>query len=297
MTIHRTTPLLLSMLATAAVPTALPAALGVMAWSAPCVHAQVGSGIDEEEANRNKRETLIQLSKPVTLEVEEQPLEDIFSFLASVTGAELEPVYLNDDFASLGMDPATPVTISVTQRPALIVLERVLARAQRAGGVGEEYTWQLTDYGTVQLGPKTELNREQRIEIYDVADLLYVVPDFDNAPDFDLQSAVQAAGGGGQGGGQSPFSGGGAQDADITSLRERAEALRDLITSTVEPDQWRDLGGDGASITIYNQSFIVTGPDYVHRQLAGYPFWPARLQQIRRVDGRQQVKIKPSTDP
>ncbi|MCR9076834.1 MAG: hypothetical protein NXI07_12425, partial [bacterium] len=237
------------------------------------------------------------LSKPVTLEVEDQPISDLFSFIADVTGAEIEPVYINDDLDTVGIDPDTEITVKVKEIPALVVLERILLRAQRSEASGEEYTWQFTDYGSIECGPKSRLNENSRVELYDVSDLLYLVPNFDNAPEFDLQSAIQQGGQGGGGGGQSPFSGGNQDPQDITSFADRAEALEQLIISTVEPDQWVDLGGDGGSISLYNQSFIITAPDYIHRQIAGYDFWPARLQQIRKVKGRQHVKIRPSTDP
>jgi hypothetical protein len=272
-------------------------ATSTVAISSGTALAQSVTSSDDAQSRKAKRELLTKLSKKITLDVEDQPIQDLFSFLNDVTGAEIEPIYLNDDLAAEGIDPETPVTVNVTEVAALVVLERILLRAQRIEGTGEEYTWQFTDYGTIECGPKIRLNENTRIELYDVSDLLYVVPDFDNAPEFDLQNAIQQSGGGGGGGGSSPFSGGNQDPQDVQTFAERAEALRTLITATVEPDQWSDVGGDGGTITLYNQSFIITAPDYLHRQIAGYDFWPARLQQIRKVKGRQQVKIRPSTDP
>ncbi len=272
-------------------------ALSTIAISNCAASAQSFTTSDDAESRKAKRELLIKLSKPVTLDVENQPIADLFQFLSDVTEAEIEPIFLNDDISVDGIDPETEITIKVTEIPALVVLERILLRAERSEGTGQEYTWQFSEYDTIECGPKSELNRHQRVELYDVSDLLYLVPDFDNAPEFDLQSAVQAAGGGGGGGStQSPFSGG-SQDIDPVNIADRAQALEDLITTTVEPDQWAALGGDGGAITFYNRSFIITAPDYIHRQIAGYDFWPARLQQIRKVNGRQQIKIKPSTKP
>ena len=249
---------------------------------------------DDASTKQAKRAALVALSKSVNLDVEDQPLEDIFNFLAEVTDVELEPIYLNDNLSSNGMDPETLITMKASNTPALIILERVLLRAQRAESIGEEYTWQFTDYGTIEFGPKSELNRNQQVELYDIADLLFVVQDFDNAPEFDLQSAVsQAGGGGGGGGGTSPFSSSGGNVTSTTSA-ENAQALTDLIQSTIEPDQWATLGGDGASMTFYNNSLIITAPDYIHRQIAGYSFWPSKLQQVRKVNGKQQTIIKPA---
>jgi hypothetical protein len=272
-------------------------AVSTIAISDTAATAQSSTSSDDAETRRAKRETLTLLSKPVTLEVEDQPIADLFSFIADVTGAEIEPVYINDDLDTVGIDPETEITVKVKEIPALVVLERILLRAQRSEASGEEYTWQFTDYGSIECGPKSRLNENSRVELYDVSDLLYLVPNFDNAPEFDLQSAIQQGGQGGGGSSTSPFSGGNQDPQDITSFADRAEALEQLIISTVEPDQWVDLGGDGGSISLYNQSFIITAPDYIHRQIAGYDFWPARLQQIRKVKGRQHVKIRPSTDP
>ena len=279
---------------------AIAASAGLPAAGIVAVTATSGTAIaqntssDDAATRKAKRDTLSALSKPITLDVTDQPLQDLFNFIADVTGAELEPIYLTDNVASNGMDPETQITIKVSDTPALIVLERILLRAQRIESSGDEYTWQFSDFGSLELGPKLELNRNQRVELYDIADLLFVVPDFDNAPEFDLQSAVQAAGGGGGGSSQSPFSGG-ATDPNFVSVADRAQAITDLIQSTIEPDQWAALGGDGASMTFYGNSYVITAPDYIHRQIAGYSFWPSRLQQIRKVDGKQKVIIKPET--
>ena len=296
-TINHATALIGGMMMSIVVSAGLPIiGVGALSITNTVAVAQSSTSSDDDASRKEKRDLLIKLSKPVSLDVENQPIEDIFRFLADVTEAEIEPIYLSENLTTAGIDPATEITIKVKEIPALTVLERVINKAARIEASGEEYTWQFSDYGSIECGPKSELNRNQRVELYDVADLLYIVPDFDNAPDFDLQSATQAAQGGGGGNTGSPFSGG-SQDVDLTSAADRAQSLEDLITSTVEPDQWAALGGDGASIRLYNQSFIITAPDYIHRQIAGYDFWPARLQQIRKVDGRQQVKIKPSTKP
>lgn len=282
--------MLVALIASAGLPT-----IGIATLATSSNQAIAQSSTSEDASVRKaKKSALVALSMPITLDVEDQPIEDIFNFIIDVTGADLLPIYLNDNTSADGMDPETQVSIKVTNTPALIVLDRLLKRIQRLEGTGIEYTWQLSEYGSIECGPKTELNRDQRVELYDISDLLFVVPNFDNSPEFDLQSAVSAAGGGGGGGGQSPFSGGG-QDVDLTSAQERADAISDLIQSTIEPEQWAELGGDGASMTTFGNSLVITAPDYIHRQIAGYSFWPSRLQQVRKVDGRQQTVIKPET--
>ena len=43
-------------------------------------------------------------------------------------------------------------------------------------------------------------------------------------------------------------------------------------TSTVEPDAWEDAGGSAASVRYYQGVLMVRAPDYIHRQIGGYPF-------------------------
>jgi len=286
--INKMSSMIIALIGSAGVPMI---GMATIAASSHTAIAQSTSS-DDAETRAAKRDTLKALSKPITLDVTDQPLEDIFSFIADVTGADLEPIYLTDNVSGNGMDPATEITMKVDHTPALIVMERVLLRAQRIESTGDEYTWQFTDFGSIEMGPKLELNRNQRVELYDIADLLFVVPDFDNAPNFNLQTAVSSSSSGG--GTTSPFTGG-TQKVNLDSAEDRAKAITDLIQSTIEPDQWAGLGGDGASMTSYGTSLVITAPDYIHRQIAGYSFWPARLQQVRKVDGKQKMIIKPET--
>ncbi|MBO6514770.1 MAG: hypothetical protein JJ974_12475 [Phycisphaerales bacterium] len=271
----------------------LAAALGSM--SAPAVISTTGilSFIAEDATaqasdsdTRAKAQTLRLLSKAITLDVEDQPLEDVLNYIMDVTEAELEPVYL-DSLSSTGMDPDTLISLRVNNVPAITVLERVLKKAERIEAIGEEYTWQFTDIGTIECGPKSVLNINSRIELYDIADLIMAVPDFDNAPDFNISSNS-----GGGGGGSSPFSGS-TGDVDIESSAERANSIINLIQTSVEPNQWANAGGDGATLTVYGTSIVVTAPDYIHRQIVGYEFWPARLQTIRAKGDQRWIQIKP----
>jgi len=261
-------------------PTLL-ATTGVLGFLAEDTVAAQGS----QSESREKAQTLKQMSKGITLDVDEQPLEDIINFIIDVTGAQIEPVYI-DSIASTGMDPATLLSLRVTNIPAISVLERVLKKAERIEGIGEEYTWQLTDIGSIECGPKTSLNENQRVELYDIADLIFVAPDFDNAPQFNIQSS------GGGGSGQSPFSGGGNQ-ITMESAADRSQRIIDLLESSVEPDQWANAGGDGASLTVYGTSLVISAPDYIHRQIVGYDFWPARLHAIKAKGDKRWIQIKP----
>lgn len=240
---------------------------------APTAHAQIAPNEDA------KRDNLVKLvSTPITLNLEEQRLEDVLSFIADVTGTELEPIYI-DDRNPEGLDPETLISLSVRNLSALQVLERVLRMAER--GEFAEYTWQMTPWGTVEIGPKPVLNRATRTEIYDIADLLFEIEDYDNFAEIDLDSVLQSSqGGGGGGSSQSPFDDDNDDDDDDEFQRiDRADELIDLILASVDPLQWEEFG---IEMRYYDpiRSVLVTAPDYLHRQIAGYSFFPNDLQQI-----------------
>jgi hypothetical protein len=240
-----------------------------------------------------RTEALARLSLPVTLSVQDQPLRDVIGFLVQTTGAELDPVYVNDRTSS-GLDPDWPVTLSVADTPALTVLERLLDKATSELDPPYPFTWQLTESGTVELGPQDRLARRKTAVIYDVRDMTFEVRDFDDPPEFDLTAVLQS---GGSGSTSSPFSSTQTDDADRTTERERLDKIVEVLTSLIEPEAWEQNGGDFARVRTFQGQLIVTAPDFIHRQIAGYAFWPRSLQPVRRADGRRWTDVLPAPIP
>jgi uncharacterized membrane protein YgcG len=234
----------------------------------------------------------------VSVQFNETPLRDVIKYLETVLGINIQARYTDDRNANgAGMDPEAPITLNVENMPALTVLEMVLAQAGEGTGDETSATWQLRD-GYVEVGTKDRLSSGSAREIryYPIRDLLFEPPQFDNAPDLDLDSALNQAqqGGGGSGGGGGGsgggFGGGGSggggsgggsgggifgesgEDPDRVPEAERAQQIIDLIVETVEPDAWDVNGGDIATIRYYQGTLIIRAPDYIQRQVGGYPF-------------------------
>ena len=72
-----------------------------------------------------------------------------------------------------------------------------------------------------------------------------------------------------------------------------SQKIISIITSTVEPEQWIDNGGDAASIKFWNGTLLVNAPDYIHRELAGYPYWPNSTAVS--AGGRRYVSLNMDT--
>jgi len=224
-----------------------------------------------------ERATMIQLLKPVTVELTDQRLEDVITYLSGVTGADIQAHWMDDTHA-IGLDPDQPINLKARNASALSIIERALEQAATSFGEPGSATWQFTRYGSFEIGPKERLNAHRRVELYDINDLLMEIPDFAEAPTFDLNSVLQSSGGRGGGGGRSPFSGGNQDDQRERIPRtELADNIINIITDIVETEQWELNGGDGATIRFYDGHLLVNGPDYVHRGLNGYSWWPKRL--------------------
>lgn len=238
-----------------------------------------------------RRDTLMKLMRPITIDLTDNRLEDVISFVKDFSGAPLEPLW-TDDRNPEGLDKDKLITVRVNNVTVLALLERVLQQA--SDGDVDEHSWQLTDAGECQLGPKARLNKFRRVEIYDINDLLLEVPEYPDVPTIDLQSVLQQSGGGGGGGGggQSPFRDNqGQEDMNRRERQERAQDIIDILIEIVEPNQWIDGGGTGGSIRYWQGTIIVNAPDYMHRQINGYTFWPRRLTNVGTMNGRRYVSL------
>jgi hypothetical protein len=259
-----------------------PPAMGQTTVPAPQAREIPSSGIPE-------RDNLMKMGRAVTIKFEEQRLEEVMDYLATLTGADLEVLWRDERNAD-GLDPEQTVTLKVENVSALTLLEKVLERAQTED---EENSWQLSKYGSLQVGPKSRLNKYKRTEIYDINDLLVELPRYDEVPAIDLQSVLQSGQGGG---GQSPFRDDqDEEEEDRKTLDEKADEIVAIIQKIVETQQWTDNGGDAASIDRFRSSIIITAPDYIHRQINGYTWWPSAQTTSGMAGGRRWVSLNLDT--
>lgn len=250
----------------------------VVAMCAAQAFAQSGRVVDP------RSEALERLAKRVNVDLQDARLEDVVQFLATIGSIEFDPAW-EDDTGREGLDKDAMVSIRASNLPILSILERIL---DKTGDTFSGNTWQLTPDGLVEIGPKSRLNDGATLKVYDIQDLLFEVNNYTSVPELDLDAAVQQSqgGGGGGGGGQSIFEDDEEDTEPRLSPEEQAQRLIDLIVETIEPDQWLDNGGDGASVRFYKGTLLVRAPDYIHRQLGGYDFWPRAVP--RRVSERAQ---------
>lgn len=215
----------------------------------------------ESEANRAVLANMDTTKMPV--EFNDNAFEDVVGFIGSTTGIDIDVDW--ESLADIGVDPDTPVALKLNSVTINVLLDRVLSKVSDptlpAG-------WAVQD-GILTIASEEVLRLNTVLETYDIRDLIFVVPDFDNAPEFDLANAIQQTGGGGGGGGSSPFSGGNQDPQDITSREDRVDAIITLIQDNVDPEGWRANGGDTSSVTELNGNFIITSTPKNHRAIIG----------------------------
>ena len=250
-----------------------------------------------------QRDTLLKLMATYGTDLpkfEEKPLKDIMDDIAKLTGVEIDVMW-QDDRNNIGLDKQMAISVDPRGLNYLTLIERVLSRAVSDTSGTKGNTWQLTEEGALQVGPRERLEKFMRVEIYDINDLLMEIPDYTNAPEFDLNSVL--SGGGGSGGSsQSPFKSNtqngqnsGPSGKPVVPKEDRAKALTDLLVQLCEPSAW-DANGEGPSTMKYYQGMmIINAPDYVHRALDGYPYWPKSLTSFATQNGRRYVSLNGST--
>lgn len=240
----------------------------LMVWGVVSPAYAQRSGIGPKLDNAARSATARELSRMITVDLTDSRLEDVIQFVRDYSGAEIEAYWLDDSTTGAGLDKDQRITISVKNIPVITFLERVLEKANTDLSPA---TWQFSrDGGALEVGPRGVLNKQAFLVAYDIQDMIFTIPNFPDAPELDLDQALQQGGGGGGGG--NVFEEEGEDDPQGRSQEELAQEIMDIITQNIEMEQWVDNGGDGATIRFYNGSILVRAPDYIHRQLAGYPF-------------------------
>jgi uncharacterized membrane protein YgcG len=199
-------------------------------------------------------------------------LSEAIDFLRDVSGANI--VVNWKALEGEGVSRDTPINLhlrAVTLRRALSLL---LSDSVAGGKVG--YT---VDENVIEISTQELIDSIMYTRVYPIEDLIMVIPDFDNPPDFSLQatsnnSSQNGSGGGGGGGGSSSLfsgsAGGGASSEKTKSKTERANELMDLIRSVIQPEIWQENGGK-AAMRYWSGNLIITAPRSVLEAIGG-PF-------------------------
>ncbi len=230
------------------------------------------SGLDptstESEVNRR---VALKLQDSVPINFESNKLVNIIEYLRNTTGVNF---FVNwPILESIGVGKDMPITLQLTNVPVEQALRLILQHAS-AGNELEPIGYSVIE-GVVTISTERDLSKTTDIRPYDIRDLLVQVPNFDQAPEFDLNAALSntnsggsstpgGGGGGGEGGG---IFGGEETREEQPTRAETIEQITNLIQDTVgKKEDWETQGGDG-SIRELNGNLIIKTTPKNHRQI------------------------------
>ncbi len=181
-------------------------------------------------------------------------LSDVIDFLRDVTGANIYVDWPALERASIAKD--AQVTARLRDIKFSKAMELIFKSVE---GEDDEHKLGYTlDDGVITISTRKELNKNVITRRYDINDLLFVAPDYNNAPDLSLQNASQGQSGGGGGGGGGGQQGQGLfqqngtqqQQQDQTGAKQaRVDEIKQYITQNVDTNSWKDNGGEVGSIS------------------------------------------------
>jgi hypothetical protein len=270
------------------------ATLASLLIGAPAVAQSLGQALAElreqrekqaARSGRNIKTRILQalLYKEVSVTFDGTPAREAFEFLKTSLGINMVVRY-SDDLIGHGIDPESPITLTVEDMRALDLLQLMLDQC----ALVEECTWQLRS-SFLEVGTKERLAvpAARTVRIYPIDDLLYEVPKFEDAPSVGFVESVYGGylggwgyGGGGYGYGHGGYYGGagGGYGGSIQPMStgsddsrlQRAQEIMELIVDAIDPAAWTLNGGDWADIKYRDGVLIVRAPDFIHRQVGGY---------------------------
>ncbi len=268
--------------------------------------------LDNQRSRISPSEVQIQqaLRKPVQVRFTDRPLSEVLNALEQLAGINihLDP----QGMAAEGVTSDTPVTINLTQPISVKSALNLILQPLRLGYVIQDEVLLVT----------TESARDSNVfvQVYNVADLVIPIPNFVPSYNMGLPGAIASAfgsqwygpqgnfgapvspylslasnparsgntnpsilamQGGGFGGSRSPqlpMGPGGLSDG----MQPDFDPLVELVTSTVSPQTWAEVGGPG-SIREFatNLSLVISTTQEVHQEVADL------LEQLRRLQDLQ----------
>jgi len=227
----------------------------------------------ESEADRRVMATLDTRRIPASFN--NNTLEDVVTFVATVTNLNVDVDW--ESLSKIGVERDKPISLELREVPARVVLDRVLEKAQPDSF--SKVGWAVND-GVLVVAADEALRKNRFVVIYDIRDLLFQIPDFQNAPELNLDQVLNQGQQGGGGSSGSIFREQGTNTPEGPSEDDLMERILEIIQTNVDFEGWRDNGGDTGVVQELNGNLIITNTARNHREIQGLL---NQLRQIRAV--------------
>ena len=219
-----------------------------------------------ESKDQQTEETILSREIPA-VKFTAEPLRNVLQQLEKQAGITFVADWKN--LAVIGTLPTSPVTFAHNRAPLGLILHAVLASAAAADSPAETMVW--NGKLIISTVPAFQDPAFQSTRVYDVRDLVDVDYDIVVPPmggDFSIHpttSPAVIAGGGGGIFSQTQPSNPALSESKYPHTSERD--LLDFITGGVDPETWRDNGGEIGSIRSFAGRFVVHQTELAHRKI------------------------------
>jgi len=229
------------------------------------------------ESPENRRVLAMLEKQRIPASFTDNTIEDVLAFIGTVTNLNMDIDW--DALALIGIEKDATVSLSLREIPARVVLDRVLQKVSPDDF--SRAAWAVED-GILVISSEQALRKKTFIQIYDVRDLIFYIPNFRQVPELDLDSVLNQGRSGGGGGGGGIFRDDEEEEEDDADRElEQLEKLLDIIQTNVDFEGWRDNGGDTGIVQELNGNLIITNTASNHRSIQGL------LSQLREIRNMQ----------
>ncbi len=206
----------------------------------PVQGKSAGAPVPKELLSKNDRDAISQLDRTLpALQFDAVGFTDVIDFMRDISGANILVNWKALEAA--GIDRNTPVNASLRNikfsKALSIILESV-------GGGGVKLGYSVDD-GVITVSTKDDLLRNVVVRVYDIRDLLVVIPDY---------SAVESV---------NP-----APTTRPVTRDDRVTSLTKLIRDAVDPLSWKEKGGAVGAMRELDGQLIITQTPENHKQVA-----------------------------
>jgi hypothetical protein len=238
----------------------IAAATTVGAWAEPNLrkYAKPAASDPDDPAAAKGRE---KLRKTVKVSFSGQALADVIDFVRDAGGVDILVDWRSLEAAGITRD--APVELRLNEPVSVAQVLDLICRT-----VGENHISYEIDRGVVLVSAVDGSRSNMLTRAYDVSDLVNRTP---TGPGEGSSMPVHGPGRGTAGGPPAPGAGGADPTAGLpaTFVTDNAQLaqLYTLIVQTVEPDSWKEAGGQG-TIAPFGAKLIVKNSEAAHRELS-----------------------------
>ncbi len=251
----------------------------------------------EKQESEQTRQARLKLQDTIQINVDNARLDNVIEYLRKVTTLNITVNW--NALAAVGVAQDTPISLNLSNVRAEQALRLVLQQA--GAGSFDPIGFSIND-GIIELSTQADLKRTVETRVYDIRDLLVQVPNFEDAPPFDLNQALSNTGSGGStessrgggnnnnnsgGGGGGGGNGGGGIFGNTgtaagapagPSRQDIVEQIRTLVTTTIgDTNEWLE---NQSTLQELNGNLIVKSTPDNHREVLSLL---AQLRETRAI--------------